>query len=417
MQDDLMRLQWRLWWLAQNEAPWSLAFESELAGIFNDTWQLTKNRCSVVGATSPLCDEEAEVLAELATHLPGDVQQMLLASLEIAGEVLAVAWDGEDRCWIERPLRARPALLVWHATFPCGVGGLLSAAFRLIEQCVERNQALLIDWSGPCLLYHGWDGCNLWDEFFKQPAAALLPSRQIHALLKQDKVSVFAGLPFSFDSHDRPHPGNIERGKLLCQRFARPRPEIVCLVHDFARIHLHGLHQESCWLAVHIRRSDKGCESPENLRLTPESIAQAVLATCHSWSCGGVFICSDDWDLKLRVQKLVEAGGVPVVVYRPALSAQTQKPTHRSHAVAGHRKVFDVLFEILVMAHACCGLLSTHSTVSDFVIFFSAPDYMHRTFWDEAVRIPKGMEAVLHDSAELSQLHARREVQMWERLD
>ena len=91
----------------------------------------------------------------------------------------------------------------------------------LIEKCAERGQALLIDWSNPELLYspchpHG----NVWDEFFTQPANAMLTSSELQKLLDRGDVSEFIGTPCMHMPRVGLPLSQAAKGRLLCQRFA-----------------------------------------------------------------------------------------------------------------------------------------------------------------------------------------------------
>ena len=87
--------------------------------------------------------------------------------------------------------------------------------FRLLERCAERGRPLLIDWSGEGLLYRGFAGGDVWEEFFSQPAAALLSPEELQEALDQGDVEDFCGTPCMSTPKVGLPPGHAARGRLL----------------------------------------------------------------------------------------------------------------------------------------------------------------------------------------------------------
>eukprot|EP00746_Dinoflagellata_sp_MGD_P053062 gnl/MRDRNA2_/MRDRNA2_234183_c0_seq1.p1 gnl/MRDRNA2_/MRDRNA2_234183_c0~~gnl/MRDRNA2_/MRDRNA2_234183_c0_seq1.p1 ORF type:complete len:375 (+),score=52.73 gnl/MRDRNA2_/MRDRNA2_234183_c0_seq1:129-1127(+) len=280
-------------------------------------------------------------------------------------------------------------LLHWRCRWACGLGGMLSATLGLVERTAAAGRPVLVDWSDPELHYHGYGdaGTNLWEEFFTQPWETAVSKTYFESLKSQGEVDECDGWPLGF-AGDRGtcqksgilRPDDVARGRLLCQRFLWPQAVLLGLVQDFINKHLSSNER---WLAVHVRRSDKAQEAPANLLLTESEIQNKVTAVCNLWGCRGILFCSDDGSLKKLVQRNLRTAGLNVVCYGARLALDSRCPTHTDSTIDGHRKAWDIIFEILLMAFGCHGLLSTYSSVSNAVIFYSPPWYPHCTFWDD----------------------------------
>merc|ERR1712196_261661 len=153
--------------------------------------------------------------------------------------------------------------------------------------------------------------------------------------------------------------------------------EIRRLVAEFAQKKLPGR-----WLAMHIRRSDKEIETPENVALSISQAIEQAHATCKAWQCSGIFVCSDDWWFKESICSALQKSGIRTAVYGPLLSSNVSQNTHMNPKLHPHRKAWDAVFEVCVMSFGCCGLLCTHSFMANMVVYFSPPTYPYRTFWD-----------------------------------
>lgn len=364
--------------------------EIALAKAFWKAWRI----CRPESAQRILSEEEAEKLLTMANSTYGPLMQSCIDQLEQGGE--AIGWsfrvgaeDGRP-FRVERPLASKKKILRWRAVHPSGLGGMFTSGLGLVEKCLVRKQPLLIDWSSKALLYRGHAGCNAWEEFFTQPAAAMLSPQELEDALASGDFHDFHGTPCM----NTPKVGlpllHAARGRLLCSRFAWMKPELRCVAREFADRELPGCTDSSVaggnrkcqWLAVHVRRSDKGDESPENLALSEEEIVRQAKMTCLAWGCGGVYLASDDWKLKFSVCPALRREGLQVGVYSPALSADVSQCTHMNQSLEAHRKTWDACFEVAVMS-LCIGLLCTHSFMANMAVYYSKPPYPYRTFWGD----------------------------------
>lgn len=366
--------------------------EDEVASAFLEAWRI----CRPEALRVTLAEAEAAEMLSAANSTFGPLMQSFIDRLEKGGEAIgwsfkANAEDGRP-FRVERPLANTAKILRWRAVHPSGLGGMFTSGLGLIEKCAERGQALIIDWSCRGLLYcgHGTRG-DAWGEFFSQPAAALLSAEEIAEALRCGDVTDFHGTPCMSTPKVGLPAWHAAKGRLLCQRFAWMRPELWKVAHDFADAYLTGatasssgrsLPEGGCrWLAIHLRRSDKGDESPENLELSEAEISNQAIATASAWGCGGVYLASDDWEFKLRVQSLLQDRGLRVVTYGAMLSPDVRKCTHMDLTLDKHRKTWDACFEVAVMA-SCYGLLCTHSFMANMAIYYSRAPYHYRSFWD-----------------------------------
>lgn len=362
------------------DGPWDDCWRFAICGhrlqviaAFDRLWPQAR----VIPLNEPLGEEEVEELIFLANSALGPQQQAAIDRLHNSGQALAVRIEGGHRMKLERPLFRHSPLLVWHAHHPSGFGGMFISALGLIERAAEAHQPVLIVWSRPHLLYCGFNSGNVWEEFFQQPAVVTLGEERVSDLLAAGDVTELHATPCMLCPRVGLPAAHAERLRLLCQRFAFPRPEILQVAAEFAVRHLQGR-----WLAVHVRRSDKYIETPENLDLRDDQIIGKIMATCGVWQCVGCFVCSDDWELKLRVQHGVEACGLTFCSYGSLLGIDVAETTHMNRELDGHRKAWDTVFEVCLMAFFCQGLLCTHSFMANMVVFFSRPSYPYRTFWD-----------------------------------
>mmetsp|Transcript_91449 Transcript_91449/g.167839 ORF Transcript_91449/g.167839 Transcript_91449/m.167839 type:complete len:400 (-) Transcript_91449:12-1211(-) len=366
-----------------------------LADVFWQAWRVCQpSSCEPGGYVKRLTESEAEQLCMLANSTLGPLMQSFIDKLEKLGEPIGWSFklgseDGRP-FRVERPLANHAKVIRWKAVHPSGLGGMFTSGLGLIEKCAERGQALLIDWSSKGLLYSGRvPGSNLWEEFFTQPAAALLSPEELQDALDNGDVADFEGTPCMQTPKVGLPPWHAAKGRLLCQRFAWLRPELRQVALEFAAKELPGAaaawgvgpNSGFRWLALHIRRTDKGDESPENMALTEEEIIRQTKITCAAWGCCGVYLCSDDWKLKDKVRSMLMQEGLQTATYKPVLSADVTRCAHMNQKLNASRKTWDAMFEITIMS-LCQGLLCTHSFMANMVIYFSKPGYLHRSFWD-----------------------------------
>lgn len=115
-------------------------------------------------------------------------------------------------------------------------------------------------------------------------------------------------------------PGTIPieqalRGRSLCRRNVFLQDQFQERLETLANRLLGRGHR---WLAVHIRRGDKACESKINFELSDSQIATRIMSQYAAWRCSGVFLCSDDAPLKKSLEASLSLdtshGGPGIVV-------------------------------------------------------------------------------------------------------
>jgi len=286
---------------------------------------------------------------------------------------------------------AAQKVLIWHCKHPHGLFSMFSLALGHAETCEKLGMSLVVDWSGEELLYRGPPGQpNLWNTFFHQPAALQMPLEELKLALQhghvvdsdQNKV-VFGDMCGVVQERGNIPKNLASRGRALCRR-------IIVLQHGFEmklnsaieRL-LLGAHR---WLAVHIRRSDKHVEAAANLQLTHEALKQRIFAQCSAWQMDGVFLCSDDADLKEHLRAALTEACLAVSIFPATLPTDSSKAVHFDTTIDSYQKAEDVVLETFIMARGCHGLLSTYSNVSASVVYLSHDDYPYCTFWDPVER-------------------------------
>ena len=139
------------------------------------------------------------------------------------------------------------------------------------------------------------------------------------------------------------------------------------------------------WLAVHVRRSDKLVQCPQN-DIAVASLVEQIAARCANLGCLGAFVCSCDAALKRRLTSLLEAepyGLLTATMADAALPKASERAPHLDHEeTEARRNAEDVLVESLVMSR-CGGLLCTWSHVSVGVIYLAAEGFKWFMFGDE----------------------------------
>lgn len=273
---------------------------------------------------------------------------------------------------------------------------MLSLAVGHLEQCIVTGKCLLVDWSWPKLLYAGpsWEP-NLWTVFFRQPAELAAPRHALldalqrgHYVETKTHEFIFGNFKGVAQGCGTIDPELASKGRALCNRWLVMLDEFRAKVEQ----HLaHFLNGGLRWLAVHIRRGDKGLEAMANIELTEKQILSRITAQCAAWHCDGVFLCSDDPELKERLSQMLRVSAGPrgvalrVTSYFATLSAKATRAKQGSHfdeSLDKYQKAEDVMVEAMLMARAFHGLLCTFSNVSAFVVYFSPEGYPYQTFWE-----------------------------------
>lgn len=264
---------------------------------------------------------------------------------------------------------------------------MLSLALGHLQQCVLTGTVLLVDWTWPDLLYAGpsWEP-NLWCAFFHQPAELAVPQNSILSGLQQGtKIDTFTH-DHVFGSYKGVIQGygtisqmQASQGRALCRRWLVLRKEFREKLEQRISQLLVGARR---WLAVHVRRGDKGLEASANIDLTEDQILYRVVAQCAAWSCDGVFLCTDDAGLKERLTQRIRATRLMVSTHASTLTGKDGIGTHFDETLDKYQKAEDVMLEAYIMAVGCCGLVSTYSNVSAAVVYLSPEGYSFTTFWE-----------------------------------
>ncbi|CAE6918665.1 unnamed protein product [Symbiodinium sp. CCMP2592] len=295
----------------------------------------------------------------------------------------------QKRCLKAHPLPGRPVsspqVILWHCKHPHGLFSMFSLALGHMETCEKTGAALLVDWSSEELLYRGPPGePNVWNAFFCQPAELKMPQEALRAAVDNGRYTETSSHKVVYGNYRGVIQGygsipahQAAQGRALCKRNIVLRPKFqqkLQTVIDslpFGRL-----------LAVHIRRSDKGCEAKANFELSDDRLLQRILQQCQAWGMNGIFLCTDDASLKQRLTNALERTGLSVSMYDSTLPTDGTKAVHFDKTVDAYKKAEDVVMEALLMAKGCHGLLSTYSNVSAAVVYLSHDKYPYTTFWD-----------------------------------
>jgi len=264
---------------------------------------------------------------------------------------------------------------------------MLSLALGHVQQCAATGTVLLVDWTWPDLLYAGpsWEP-NLWCVFYHQPAELVVPKKAIHNALKKGNYvetltheHVFGSYKGVIQGYGTIPPAQATLGRALCRRWLALRTQF----REKLEQKLVQLLGGGCrWLAVHVRRGDKGLEASVNIDLSDDQILGRIITQCSTWSCDGVFLCTDDAGLKERLAGSIPHYGLRVSTYPSALSVKQGIGTHFDESLDKFRKAEDVMMEAYIMSHGCSGLLCTYSNVSASVVYLSQEGYPYTTFWE-----------------------------------
>lgn len=135
----------------------------------------------------------------------------------------------------------------------------------------------------------------------------------------------------------------------------------------------------SKWLGVHVRRSDKLVQCPQN-DLALEDLLAQIRGYCIALGCSCVFLCSCDRQLKVSLSAKLEGEGLRCAsLDDAALSSCATLPPHMDDAVDARRNAEDCLVEVLVLSR-CAALLSTWSHVSVAAVYFAPDGFRHFMF-------------------------------------
>ena len=167
--------------------------------------------------------------------------------------------------------------------------------------------------------------------------------------------------------------GTAARGRQAVSRWLRVRPPVLRRASWLQARQMAGLPMAQ-WLAVHVRRSDKLVQCPDN-GLPVASVCAGVRAYCSALGCRGVFVCSCDAAFKAEVSAVLAGSGLAVASLEDAtLPKDAALPPHMDGSLDVRQNAEDVLVEVLVMAR-CQALLCTWSHVSVGVVYFSPPGF------------------------------------------
>lgn len=286
-----------------------------------------------------------------------------------------------------------PPILVWRCRHPHGFFSMFSLAMGHMLTCEQKGWTLVVDWSWEELLYKGPPGePNLWNAFFHQPAEMACARDVLERALARGQYMetekhdvVYGALKGVVQGYGSIPAHQAAQGRALVRKHVALRESFAQRLRSAMDSLLGGNRR---WLAVHIRRGDKAIEAKANFELTDEDILLRIIAQCSAWRCNGVFLCTDDPSLKDRLKTQLETGielggpGLSVSIFPSTLSSVAGQGTHFDKSLDSYRTAEDVMFEAMLMARGCHGLLSTFSNVSASVVYLSPTGFPYTSFWD-----------------------------------
>lgn len=348
----------------------------------------------------------ARLLNEARMVLETGYYQRLLAGtasgrVEVPASELAAAtvrvWRSE--IWWEGLF----SMLFWAVGFVQTEAAAVASGASTTTHC-------LIDWTDERLCYNppsrASAPANAWLSLFEQPPplshghapldAAALETASTEGQLV---LSVCYGLPGAFgklgelrgadpSANDgttlrggRLRPEDIHAGRNAFAKWVTVLPPIERRAAKLQSAQLEAVLPMREWLGVHVRRSDKLVQCPENA-MAEDAVAAEIRAFAVGLGCGGVFLCSCDAIFKRGVARQLEARGLLVAVLDEAtLPASPDRPPHMDASLDARRNAQDCLVEVLVLSR-CAALLSTWSHVSVAAVYFAPDGYPHMMFGD-----------------------------------
>ena len=163
----------------------------------------------------------------------------------------------------------------------------------------------------------------------------------------------------------------------LVSRYLRLTP---AFQHKVQRIANQTLDARLTYLAVHVRKTDKGCEAPENVALSTHAIAEKVKLAANKFGCDAVFLCADAQETKKEIRNAL-SGEIRVSMYAAILPASPEVAPHMDPEIPSVRKAEDMVVELMLMSRFCQALISTRSNVSTSVVVLAPPSFRHMDFW------------------------------------
>eukprot|EP00811_Abedinium_folium_P015849 NODE_247_length_3296_cov_8.165983.p1 GENE.NODE_247_length_3296_cov_8.165983~~NODE_247_length_3296_cov_8.165983.p1 ORF type:complete len:803 (-),score=129.90 NODE_247_length_3296_cov_8.165983:773-3181(-) len=164
----------------------------------------------------------------------------------------------------------------------------------------------------------------------------------------------------------------LEHGRHVFRRWLRIRRGILERVAGFIATSMGA----GTWLAVHLRLTDK-CESNNRpLAALVEEVKRWVKVLC----CSGIFLCTDDADMKKSLASALSRSDLAVVMC-PAQLSRRGLPAHKDGAVDRVQNARDMLIECLIMAQ-CKALLGSWSNVTTATVWFAPRGFSHMLFGD-----------------------------------
>ena len=272
-----------------------------------------------------------------------------------------------------------PRLEEWAPTSMQGHGMMSIFSYvlgKLRQVHAESKVALAINLQESATVYGASNvGGNIWIDYFQQPhevthaGYTLVPQSTVTTKGKNiGSAGVYDHNPISNNA------GLVYDTRELVSRYLRLQPDFQCHLQNLAqKIFKPGVK----YLAVHVRLTVKWCEAKLNFELTLEDMVAAVVQAAKDFGdCWGIFLCSDDKDVKRYLgQAMLEHGFEVVGMTNSGLGLHFDRDLNK------HTKTLDIWTETVLMARFCHGLVSTFSNVSSAVVYLSPYQYPHRDFW------------------------------------
>ena len=165
------------------------------------------------------------------------------------------------------------------------------------------------------------------------------------------------------------------------------------------------------WLAVHVRRSDKLAQCPEN-GVGLSALADQIARRCAALGCGGAFLCSCDAGLKAALTTTLgeRHGLLAAILPEATLPTSPDLAPHLDASIDARRNAEDCVIEVPLMAR-CAGLLCMWSHVSVAVVYMAREGYPWAMFGDgeQALAAPPPPSARSAEEEEEEELHQASE--------
>ena len=277
----------------------------------------------------------------------------------------------------------RPAPLHGH-----GMMSIFSMAVAKLKKAENKGLALAINIQESTTVYASLNPeGNIWLDYFFQPHEVSHPSLTRGAeptSIDTDKIQPLTSAGIWGHAALSWSAGTVHDAREMVTRYLRLNPDFQTSVSNSANtLFVH----DTRYLAVHVRLGDKEHEAPQNFTLTLDTMVRVIKQTAIDFSqCSGIFLCTDDRELKANLRNALETGGFTVCTYASVLSENRGIGLHFDRSLDKRTKTTDIWHEVVLMARFCYGLVSTNSNVSTMAVYLAPHEYPHRDFWGNTLQ-------------------------------